>query len=109
MNSNMIAKHTAGPWQYAGPFVVGGTPTAIMNASGRLQLATVKVHTWSMSGETIPPDEADANARLIAAAPDQHETLKEIMWYLDTTPLDAYGERLRNRVRAAIAKAEGTE
>ena len=56
--------------------------------------------------------EHEANARLIAAAPELLALLKEIVspdneslvWF---TPTDAYAIELKERVTATIAKAEG--
>lgn len=47
-------------------------------------------------------EEAEANARLIAAAPD---LLQALQWIADNGPDDAY--ELRDAARAAIAKATG--
>ena len=59
----------------------------------------------------LMPDEARANARLIAAAPDLLEALKEVQHAIDRTgsAQDAAFEILEtcHRWRAAIAKAEG--
>jgi len=50
--------------------------------------------------------EAEANARLIAAAPDLLEALKEMLsvWEEDDP---AYGAMHADKARAAIARAEG--
>lgn len=49
----------------------------------------------------------DANARLIAAAPEMYEACKALIAYCDTNP--PMGDSLWSvqQIRAAIAKAEG--
>jgi hypothetical protein len=81
-------KHTPGPWSWDGTF-----PITIFDADG--------YHVISPGG--IFPSGA-TNARLIAAAPDLLACLKDIDWDETGTPT-AWPNR--ERVDAAIAKAEG--
>lgn len=93
----MKTAHTRGPWQLsnatpAGRFV-GSSPDGVLGIAMAF-------------GDT--PDEQDANARLIAAAPDLLEACQAILTLLeqgqaDTLTLEHDGAYLR----AAIAKAEG--
>ena len=46
----------------------------------------------------------EANANLIAAAPDMYEALKLA---LDETPKEPLGEDIKRLIRQALAKAEG--
>jgi hypothetical protein len=67
MTNQTQVQHTPGPWTYSG--MSAGAPLAIMDSVGMQQVAQV-AHRWSLDGEYITPTEADANARLIASAPD---------------------------------------
>lgn len=53
-------------------------------------------------------EQAHADARLMAAAPDLLEALKAILPWQDSHPAKATDSPLINQCRAAIAKAEGT-
>lgn len=54
--------------------------------------------------------EIQANARLIAAAPDMYEALIDIARYLGNRPFKSDGEELIiYRCKATIAKAEGKD
>jgi hypothetical protein len=57
-------------------------------------------------------DYAEANARLIAAAPEIYDALRDVFEYLDAIPESAAGGddeavNLARKCRAAIAKADG--
>jgi hypothetical protein len=56
-------------------------------------------------GVTVFLPDAEANARLIAAAPDLLVSLKEMLEVWEEDP--AYGAMHAEKARAAIAKAEG--
>ena len=84
-----MTKHTPGPWLYW--------------RSERVARFFIDAH----DGSLIAEDALEADARLIAAAPDLLASLKEM--------LEVYGwdDRLRSlnmleRAKAAIAKAEGS-
>lgn len=115
MTTKVKVGHTPGPWHYDGPFVEGGTPTAIMNATERTQVASVRVHEWSILGEseTISYEVADANARLIAAAPEMLTALEDVQDLavkmangLDMNTDEAFDEII-GVVSEAIRKAKG--
>lgn len=82
----MMSKHTSGPWD-----------------------AVDQGHVWKnlqLIAVAHPGRDAEANARLIAAAPDLLEVLKELeecagYWSEYDVPLG-----IVDRIRAAIAKAE---
>jgi hypothetical protein len=80
-------KHTPGPWHTAGD-------QGVQIRSQRDQIAKV----WTMRG-----NEWKANARLIAAAPELLEALKDMIVLQAGTSSDPV-ETLR-KARAAIAKA----
>lgn len=96
-----------------GPWVAREEPhrSAIFSASayaGR-HIATASSY-WAGDGPRA--EEREANARLMAAAPDMFEALKEVVAYLDS--IEGLGEGGTSAydvpsimARAAIAKAEG--
>lgn len=104
-----MSKHTPGPWlAAASASSVVGWPVVSPAAQGRL-ICNVNYVRHSKIDPAVPGDgafnsESRANAALIAAAPDMYEALKEI----ETALLDGQAMYVAlNRVRAAIAKAEG--
>jgi hypothetical protein len=108
-------KFTPGPWEYVasteahGPYVIGTWGGDICDCYTMSNLRDAAV----VNGGTSKPihfqgETADANARLIAAAPDLYEALValreqvERMFGFPTKPTE-----IDERVSAAIAKAEG--
>ncbi len=93
-----MSKHTPGPWKFGhwgDDFWVGAD-----GYDGR-KVARV---TWGM-GEEV--EEGRENARLIAAAPDLLEALREAVEFFDSEYwLTSAGEAMARRWRAAISKAE---
>lgn len=99
-----MAGHTKGPWglgERDGDYVMIDAP----NHSG---LASV---VWQMEDDRLcgdPSPEKEANARLIAAAPELLEALK---WYVENEdvnegdPENEFWTNGLNRARAVIAKA----
>jgi hypothetical protein len=83
-------KHTPGPWKVEDGGFVGG-PIGF----GRV------CQTWNKFEEDF--QNAEANARLIAAAPELYGALIK----LNTLCGPHVGETLRAEVQAALAKAEG--
>lgn len=99
-----MSKHTPGTWSdyYAKLAPVGSV--AVWSDQGGMvrRVALCGTH------EGIDLDEAEANARLIAAAPDLLEALKELVAYA-TDGLGSLSDdwNVVKDARAAIAKAEG--
>lgn len=102
-----MSKHTPGPWTAYDNAAYG---TAIMAGSATGQYVASVQKYVGLSLETY-----QANARLIAAAPDMLEALKlydavmtEAWGEFDALP-DEYSARRRcwTAIRAAIAQAEG--
>jgi hypothetical protein len=81
--------YTKGPWEV-------DEPHQIWAKSAGEYVAITKVEQW----ETIPREQAEANARLIAAAPDLLEALKNVIRGVPDTWDGVI------KARAAIAKAE---
>jgi hypothetical protein len=96
----MSSKHTPGPWTYSlNTGVVRSESNDLPKWSHHV---ICDLRRWSHEGDTfIHP----GNARLIAAAPELLEALKEMLevWEED----HAYGATHADKARAAIAKAEG--
>ena len=83
-------RHTLGPWKA----ITKGMDAKVECPDGRSFLI----------GDIIYHEENKANARLIAAAPELLEALKEAYTFLD--PLDV-GEDLVTKLIVLIRKAEG--
>ena len=88
--------HTSGPWY---PVTLGASPD----------------HSWAIDSELVEiarlsewPDhkaEAEANARLIAAAPEMLAALEELL--ADKYLADPINADRMEKARAAVAKAKG--
>ena len=85
-----MRKHTQGTWNTDGLAVVGDDPY--------LEICICTSDT------DIPKHEAEANASLIAAAPDLLEALKEMYRVCNMSSDDSPH---RTKARLAIAKAQG--
>jgi hypothetical protein len=89
------AKHTPGPWQRE---VGAGRGAWIMGPTKE----------WAALACGDTDRRAEANARLIAAAPDMLAALKQVEAEMRAGFGSSFGET-REQVRRAIAKAEGTQ
>ena len=99
------AKHTPGPWSSSmwTDDVAGAVGWSIVCGDAGHRVPT---NTF----ETDDEEEAEANARLIAAAPELLEALQAYdAWADKTPPHDQELKVLRERIRAAIAKATGEQ
>lgn len=100
-----MSKHTPGPWRVTEMCGQATSPrdgyfVSLVDSLGvRSDIATVR------RCPTINAGEVAANARLIAAAPELYEALKELVSTIDA--LGTQGGNKMERARAAIAKAEG--
>lgn len=106
----MSARHTSGPWQ-ADNFLCDDEHPLRIGMPDRNGVPTATIafceHNWNDSGpydRRISWAEAEANARLIAAAPDLLEALQHILGGALSLPRFAEAE-----ARAAIAKALGEQ
>lgn len=100
-------KHTQGPWKAVraeSPDNTGGFDWAILDANSRI-VSEAFEHVGQLSGG-YDKRPAEANARLIAAAPDLLEALQEILGYRGGADNALDDEYVMERARAAIAKAE---
>ena len=92
-------KHTPGPWLARG--------YDVLKPAGRFVAYTGPTHT---TPEIYPQScklEDEANARLIAAAPDLLDALKLALECGDACGMDAAYPSARAEIVEAIAKAEG--
>lgn len=103
-----MAQHTPGPWRANAEFGYD-----IETADGHFQIATVRDESDDLllDRQYAPiPSEADANARLIAAAPDLLQALKTARLYsLECQVQHGSTEYVsfHGVLDAAIARAEG--
>jgi hypothetical protein len=91
----MNAKHTPGPWRV----VIRANQRGIRSLT--IDTGHLTGGTYCKMGASELQPEDEANARLIAAAPDLLEACKAVM------AGDAFDERYRDLCAAAIRKAEG--
>lgn len=108
-----MSGHTEGPWRVGDRHTENG----VYSADGRLVANTHSLQ--SNSGWEAIAAENDANARLIAAAPDMLEALKAVNKLISEgaehgmSPFENdFAERLfksQQKTFAAIAKAEGQQ
>jgi hypothetical protein len=95
----MSAQHTPGPWIVE---TVVNSPSdesiAVRDGAHGLFIAMVEPHDMSHAN-------AQANAAMIAAAPDMLVLLREALEYIDSE--DCYNCGIAPKLRAVIAKAEG--
>lgn len=115
----MKAKHTPGPWELTGDPCHFDTLTSVRGGPSEIRGKGLKWRQLMVEiGGYADPATAEANARLIAAAPDLLEALQELLAAeransleivgrdTDGHPLNAAGVA-RKKARAAIAKATG--
>lgn len=100
-----MSKHTPGPWMF-------GPPWRPDHGYGMWIVSGVHPERGQcnvlMQGDTpnhLPSDIAEANARLIASAPEMLEALEAIIAQQDRNGRPTYEQV--NSARAAIAKAKG--
>lgn len=107
----MESKHTPGPWFVPeGPYISGlsvevqGNDAAVLcpgSGGARSYTNTICDVTWSGT------DEWEANARLIAAAPDLLDALDAMLDCYGEYEIDPFQAPVIHQARAAIAKARG--
>ena len=96
MNMN---KHTKGPWKFQRPLKVGG-----FKADGFQIFDDIHALIAEIPSGT-DPEEEQANAQLIAAAPEMLDALKRTMKFLPSEiGADGYSDRIM--LEKIIAKAE---
>lgn len=112
----MTAKHTPGPWKlsemHAEGFYMNDGAASIVAEGGRVALADVQCKVKRGQGYKAQCPERDANAALIAAAPEMHDALslaEDLLARLLDSDHGGTPEELAilEAVRAALAKADG--
>ena len=98
----MTTKHTPGPWAVDGTNV--GIPLRCFNGEALQEFST-------LGDSEVCTDEDEANALLIAAAPDLLESLQSVLaFFREFDGPDVFDEiecEALTKARAAIAKATG--
>lgn len=97
-----MSKHTPGPWLYYTEPQPNGCP--IVGTRG-LMIAML-AHSINYDDQR---EEAFANARLIAAAPELLSIVEEMFGLDETLLRDIYGDKFVRAACAAIAKATGEQ
>jgi len=96
-------KHTPGPWIREGSLVYA------LNERGRDRMC-MNIHVYTSAIDGAEPGEAEANARLIAAAPEMLEALQR---FVEVDACDCHTRKNEAgpcawcQAKAATAKAEG--
>lgn len=93
-------KHTPGPWEWQGCELYCTLQDAPYYGYGEVICPTVKCGQYCQGG-SVALGISEADARLIAAAPDLLEALEELC------SCDVLTQDLWDNARAAIAKAKG--
>jgi hypothetical protein len=102
MSTTQTVKHTPGDWSFWQKYQ--GEDIASIRANGKIIADVVGQN----SGEGVMKDEALANAKLIAAAPDLLKALKEMLRHTDGNCAEEPMTTLTQaelEARAAIEKA----
>lgn len=96
-----MSKHTPGPWKYLGRITTCD--------NGTMEWPTVEcAFRRYIKPEGRTDDECEANARLIAAAPEMYEALQMFLAYHDQGgPLHFDTDAMWAKARNVIAKIEG--
>lgn len=91
-------KHTPGPWDFDFPYIIAPDPS-----ERHPDLYIAEVAREDDDGRVPPEDEQDANARLLAAAPDLFAALADLLGEIDlATPSGRRAERVA-RAQEVIA------
>lgn len=100
-------KHTPGPWKFGSELMpeVFGDKFHISQQEGAPYTENYSDVATTISGELIEVQEA--NARLIAAAPDLLVALQDILNEFDNQVTNYGDQPCQSNARAAIAKALG--
>lgn len=99
--ANLSNTHTPGPWHLG--LSQSGRRFVYSSRGEQPLMPNVKLNKTGVTREM------EANARLIAAAPEMLEALKSAENFVDDHSEESYaaGQTLLARIRAAISKAEG--
>jgi uncharacterized protein (DUF1810 family) len=99
-----MSKFTPGPWVHKGyGAIVGGPAEEYVNGSAQQQIAMC--FGPRLAKDEDPVETRDANARLIAAAPDMYEALRAVVDNYYNGEGDE--QSVARLARAVLAKVEG--
>jgi hypothetical protein len=101
--SSTASAHTPGPWHVG--VSCDGTPAVCVPVPPSYGSGFVVAHINRITFKTGVQGDAEANARLIAAAPDMLEALRAALPALES--IHDPGNPILEAAYAAIAKAEG--
>ena len=99
----MVAKFTPGPW-HANWTRLNGKAIGF-HVADETHGSIRPICEFYDGTEAMPPEEVEANARLIAAAPELLEALTDCVEHMHWT--QPQGEAALKKAKAAIAKATG--
>lgn len=94
-------KHTPGPWSSDWQFIVANDPNGV-----HPDIYIAEISESDDEGRVASDEQQQANARLIAAAPELLKALEDALAYM-VDYKKCQNEGLLNDMRAAIAKAKG--
>lgn len=103
-----MSQHTPGPWKVYKDCVLTDCPdAAAMLRAGKC--VTTRRICEAEASHYVPPQQNEANLRLIAAAPDLLASLQEVLSLavIKWGNLDPDANSVFESARAAIAKSEG--
>lgn len=99
------ATHTPGPWHYSE--VIRGRDQYYRQIRADFKIAEVHACHSGVAGTKKGRAEDEANARLIAAAPEMYEVLQELAESMELAK--NYGVFEHAMIREVLAKVEGGE
>ena len=99
--------HTPGPWHYSE--VIRGRDQYYRQIRADFKIAEVHACHSGVAGTKKGRAEDEANARLIAAAPEMFETMKAILAVVNDPGPIFPGTAIGDKVREVLAKVEGGE
>jgi len=105
-----MSKHTPGPWAYALEYGPNITEPPRITTVGRCANYVIGLPSEYPGGnyrDGDPSGDEEADARLIAAAPELLEALELARDHIDMAALEVSHCKDADRIRAAIAKARG--
>lgn len=104
----MTAQHTPGPWHFSENLRGGAFEIREPDSDAIIADIVDGAHVSSDDGDPeIDWETQEANARLIAAAPELLAALEDVCGYC--APLSPRGKAAIDEARAIIAKAKGAE
>lgn len=108
-----MSKHTPGPWNFDSGYI---DTHAVDDDGSTDYIILAELHStfgpdkYGVNQWMLPPEEYEANGRLIAAAPEMLEALQMFLAYNDQgAPLSFDTDAMWAKARSVVAKIEGGE